>query len=281
MATEDDVEEQHEVTEDEGFGRDGCTSILKKHFKEDISTTFWHVDWDITTVNYCITYHLYHQGLFEVGDLFVHEVQLDATAMRATFLEIHRILAAMESGDLEPALAWAAAHSDDQLPKFKANEFEQLRGCLALADQVDQSLYARFMSLTQRRKLAEELAKQLSILSVQPYQSPLNVLVTAGGQALPPLLDMVEGMHAQDWQTIKDLPELTNLTDEFSFHPVFACPITYEHATERNPPFRLACCGRVIWQKAIEGIMRTRSVNASVKCPLCDKESNESKKIFF
>lgn len=122
---------------------------------------------------------------------------------RAIFLEIHQILAAMESGDLEPSLSWAAAHSEDLLPKFsslqllsklqseskmevldyvqrylapiadryKADEFEQLIGCLAFPDQVSQSPYAQFMSQTQRGKLAEELAKQLCKLSGQPYQS--------------------------------------------------------------------------------------------------------------
>ena len=47
--------------------------LLEKSFNPDISKAYRSVDFEVHTVNNIITNHFYRQGLFDLGDMFVHE----------------------------------------------------------------------------------------------------------------------------------------------------------------------------------------------------------------
>lgn len=99
------------------IGLSKYTKFLEKHFNPDISKAYRHVDFDISTVNQIIATHFYRQGLFDLGDCFLHEAESEPSvtasvaALKLSFLEMHRILDAMKAYNLEPALCWAAAQS--------------------------------------------------------------------------------------------------------------------------------------------------------------------------
>lgn len=99
------------------IGLSKYTKFLEKHFNPDISKAYRHVDFDISTVNQIIATHFYRQGLFDLGDCFLHEAESEpsitasVTALKLSFLEMHRVLDAMKAYNLEPALLWAAAQS--------------------------------------------------------------------------------------------------------------------------------------------------------------------------
>ena len=47
--------------------------VLEKSFNPDISKAYRNVDFEVHTVNNIIVNHFYRQGLFDLGDMFVHE----------------------------------------------------------------------------------------------------------------------------------------------------------------------------------------------------------------
>lgn len=91
------------------------TKILDKNFNPDISKAYRHINFDTSIVNQIIATHFYRQGLFDLGDCFIRESVKDPAdtdaaslaALKPSFLEMYRILDAMKSGNLEPALNWA------------------------------------------------------------------------------------------------------------------------------------------------------------------------------
>lgn len=98
---------------------------LEKTFTTDISKVHRNIDFDSQIINQIIASHFYHQGLFDLGNLFVTESGKPATfTSKIPFLKMYQILEAMKIGDLEPALAWADFHRDTLLQNGSSLELK-------------------------------------------------------------------------------------------------------------------------------------------------------------
>ncbi|GAB4848836.1 hypothetical protein Ancab_003630 [Ancistrocladus abbreviatus] len=286
------------------------TKQLEKSFNPDISKAYRNVDFDIHTVDQIIANHLYRQGMFDIGDCFTNEAgEQEASAMKSPFIEMYRILEAIKSRDLDPALKWAA----DNREKLKQNgsdlefklhrlqyveilkkqgkeealkyartflspfgvahepEFQKLIACLLWAGKLDSSPYPDLLSPANWDKLSEELTRQFCNLLGQSFESPLSVTIAAGVQGLPTLLKLMSVMTGkkQEWQTMKQMPVPVDLGREFQFHTIFVCPVSRDQATEENPPM-LMSCGHVLCKQSIMKL--SKSSTKSFKCPYCPTE---------
>ncbi|KAG0490769.1 hypothetical protein HPP92_007632 [Vanilla planifolia] len=287
------------------------TKALEKNFNPDISKAYGSMSFDLHIVNQIIASHFYRLGLFDLGDCFVKEShETDGHKMKSLFLEMYRILEAMRSRDVGPALAWATMQSQrlldngsslelklhqlqflEKLHKCERKEalsyartylapfasmhkleIQKLMTCLLWAGRLDQSPYAEFMSDTHWEKITDEFTEQFCSLLGQSHESPLNVVITAGVQGLPTLLKLANVMAAkkQEWQTMKQLPVPVDLGREFQFHSVFVCPVLREQGSEENPPM-LMPCGHVLSKQSIAKL--SKSSTRPFKCPYCPLEA--------
>lgn len=99
--------------------------LLEKSFNPDISKAYRNVDFEVHTVNNIIANDFYRQGLFDLGDMFVHECgELGGASLKLPFQEMYAILEAMKARNLEPALSWAAKNHDQLLQNGSMLEFK-------------------------------------------------------------------------------------------------------------------------------------------------------------
>lgn len=298
------------------------TKILEKSFNPDISKAYRNIEFDKHTVNQIIASHFYRQGLFEVGDCFISETkesECSATIL-SIFEDMYQILEAMKSGNLEPALKWAAANADKltqngsdlqlklhslqfveilrkgsreealkyaraNLAPFASNhvnEIQKLMACLIWARKLESCPYPQLVSQTNWVTVAEELTRQFCNLVGQSYESPLSVTIAAGVQALPPLLKFMTVMAGkkQEWQSMKQLPVPVELDKEFQFHSIFVCPVSKEQTSDDNPPMIMSC-GHVLCRQSVNKMSKNHS--RTFKCPYCpsDIDAAQCRQLYF
>lgn len=297
------------------------TKLLEKSFISDISKAYRNVEFDIHTVNQIVATHFYRQGLFDLGDCFINEAhEPEGTILKSSFLEMYRILEAVKSRNLEPALAWVAANRDQllqngsnlelklhrlqfveilqkrgrndalkyaraYLPPFASghmDDIQKLMACLLWVGRLDCSPYAEILSPSHWEKLAEELTRQFCSLLGQSYESPLSIAIAAGVQGLPTLLKLANVMAAkqQEWQAMKQLPVPLDLGREFQFHSIFVCPVSRDQATDENPPM-LMPCSHVLCKQSI--VKLSKSSTRTFKCPYCPLEATvaQCRQLYF
>ncbi|KAL5556660.1 hypothetical protein UlMin_038896 [Ulmus minor] len=296
--------------------------LLEKSFNPDISKAYRNTDFDIHSVNQIIASHFYRQGLFEIGDSFINETlePESVAACKSQFEEMFRILEAMRSQNVQPALNWAAANSDklkqngsDLLLKLHSlqyveilkkqskkdalnyvrtylapfapdhmTEIRKLMASMLWAGKLDQSPYSHFLLPTNWDKVADELTRQFCNILGQSYESPLSVTIAAGVQGLPPLLKFMNVMVSkrQEWQTMKQLPIPVELDREFQFHSVFVCPVSKEQSTEENLPMWMSC-GHVLCKQSI--LKMSKNSTRPFKCPYCpsDIDAIHCRELYF
>ncbi|GAV65106.1 CLTH domain-containing protein/zf-RING_LisH domain-containing protein [Cephalotus follicularis] len=301
--------QQFEVTQKElNISLSKYQKLLDKCFNSDISKAYRNVDFDFHTVNQIIANHFYQQGLFDIGDCFINEaVEPEAPMLKSQFLEICHILEAMRVRNLQPALNWVSANSENlqqngsslelklhrlqfveilmkgnrsdalnyaktYIAPFADRHFDKVKklmGCLVFAKRLDSSPYSKLTAASHWEKLTEELKRQFCSLLGQSYESPLSVAIAAGIEGLPTLLKLanVMAVKQQDWQTMKQLPVPVELGREFQFHSIFVCPVSRDQASEENPPMLMPCL-HVLCKQSIMKLSKSNSVR-SFKCPYC------------
>jgi hypothetical protein len=219
--------------------------LLEKSFNPDI-WAYINVDFEVHTVNNIIANHFYRQGLFDLGDMFVHEcVELGGASLKLPF-QVYTILEAMKARNLELALSWAAKNHDQLLQNGSMLEFKlyQLQFVEILSkgsrrEAEDEALLYAMTHLVpfaaahkeEFQKLMtcllwvgrldqspyselmssahwEKLAEELTHQFCRLRESPLSVAVSAAFQGLPTLLKLTQVMAAkkQEWQAMKQLP---------------------------------------------------------------------------
>ncbi|KAL0461910.1 UNVERIFIED_CONTAM: protein RMD5 [Sesamum latifolium] len=234
----------------------------------------------------------------------------EAAANKSPFLEMNQILEAIKSRNLEPALSWTSNNHEqlkqngsdielklrglqfvdilqkrgrDEALKYARTflnpfaskhmaEIQKLMVSLLWAGRLDSSPYAELLSSSRWDKLAEELTRQFCNLIGQAYDSPLSVTIAAGVQGLPTLLKLMNVMTGkkQEWQSMKQLPVPMDLDKEFQFHSIFVCPVSWDQASEENPPM-LFSCGHVLCKESITKLSKNNST-MPFKCPYCPSE---------
>ncbi|KAK2656684.1 hypothetical protein Ddye_009736 [Dipteronia dyeriana] len=295
--------------------------ILEKSFNPDIAKAYRNIEFDTHTVNQIIASHFYRQGLFDVGDCFISETKESecAAVMKSIFQEMYQILEAMKMRNLEPALKWVAANSDNlkengsdlqlklhslqfveilrvsreealkyaraYITPFASDhvaEIQKLMGCLVWYGKLDRCPYSQLLSPHNWVTVAEELTRQFCNLIGQSHESPLTVTIAAGVQALPPLLKFMTVMAGKknEWQSMKQLPVPVELDKEFQFHSIFVCPVSKEQSSDDNPPMMMSC-GHVLCKQSINKMSKNHS--RTFKCPYCptDIDASQCRQLYF
>ncbi|KAL3680446.1 hypothetical protein R1sor_023402 [Riccia sorocarpa] len=295
--------------------------VVDKIFCTDIANAYRDVPFDTNVIDQMVAVHFYRQGLFELGDCFVKESQeVDGTSLKAPFYEMYQVLEQMKAKNLEPAMCWARKHHDELQKKGSSLEFklhqlqfvnllhqgarnaalhyarscfaplasnhmteiQRLMGCLLWAGRLHSSPYADMLADTQWDNVATEFTRECCSLLGQAYESPLQVVISAGAQALPTLVKLATIManKKQEWHNMKQLPVEIELSKEFQFHSIFACPVSKDPSTADNPPM-LMPCGHVLCKQSIQKLAKGNF--RTFKCPYCPSETTVAlcRQIYF
>ncbi|OAE20938.1 hypothetical protein AXG93_3256s1850 [Marchantia polymorpha subsp. ruderalis] len=221
--------------------------------------------------------------------------EADGAGLKAPFYEMYQILEQMKAKNLLPAISWATRHHDELQKKGSSLEFklhqlqfvnclhqggrnaalqyarssfvpfasnhmtdiQRLMGCLLWAERLQSSPYADMLAATHWDSVATEFTRECCSLLGQAYESPLHVTISAGAQALPTLVKLATIManKKQEWQNMKQLPVEIELSKEFQFHSIFACPVSRDPSTAENPPM-LMPCGHVLCKQSIQKLAK-------------------------
>eukprot|EP00798_Chlamydomonas_sp_ICE-L_P020453 gene20453-27241_t len=75
----------------------------------DLCKALRNIPMDKASLKQVTLEHLYREGLFEVGDKFAEEAEVEgSSALKEPYLAMHNILAEIQAGSLNSALQWAA-----------------------------------------------------------------------------------------------------------------------------------------------------------------------------
>lgn len=91
-----------------------------------------------------------------------------------------------------------------------------------------------------------------------PLTPPLKTLTDMGGGGALARLAKVKSVMKEKktgWSASEELPVEIPLWEEYRFHSVFACPVSKEQTTERNPPMMLPC-GHVIAKESLNRLSK-------------------------
>ncbi|KAH7351632.1 hypothetical protein KP509_19G006900 [Ceratopteris richardii] len=286
--------------------------VLDKFFCTDIAKAWRDVNWPDEALCRIIAIHFYRQGLFDLGDCFISEaLDEEGASIREPFIEIFQILENLKMKNLEPALRWARIRHSALMQKGSPLEFElhrlqflqlllkglrpealqyarknfrpfsdqhmaeiqRLMGCLLWTGKLESSPYSDLLSVSCWDEIAYKFIRECCSFLGQSYESPLQVTLAAGMQALPTLLKMatVLASKKQEWQLLKQLPVEIELSKEFQFHSIFACPVSKDQSTAENPPMLMPCC-HVLCKQSLQKLAK----NHTFKCPYCPAEVNMS-----
>ncbi|MCO5582420.1 hypothetical protein L7F22_036315 [Adiantum nelumboides] len=293
--------------------------VLDKSFCTDIAKACREVDWPDESICQIIAVHFYRQGLIELGDCFVGEaLGPTGASLKAPFVEMFQIVEGIKMKNLDSALTWARAHHVALMQKGSSLEFElhrlqflqlllkglrpealqyarnnfgpfsvlhmaeiqRLMCCLLWTGRLEMCPYSDLFSASRWEEMAQRFTRECCSLLGQSYESPLNVTLAAGAQALPTLLKMATVLTSkkQEWQLLKQLPVEIELSKEFQFHSIFACPVSKDQSTAENPPMLMPCC-HVLCKQSLQKLAKNRSF----KCPYCPAEvtMSQCRPIYF
>jgi len=215
---------------------------IDRNFVSDFSSvvTEGAFDGDDQTaqINNVICEHFLRQGMLEIAESLIEDSQMGIQSQqKEPFLELHRILEALKSRDLQPALNWAQANCDSLCAAGSSLEFKLKRlQFIGLVEQgydcqAEALIYARnferfaYSHIKEVQTLMGSMLFMKTGIANSPYkhlldaihwvdicdvftrdacallglsvESPLQVVVRAGCLALPPLLNIKQVMQAK------------------------------------------------------------------------------------
>ncbi|KAG9019562.1 hypothetical protein FRB90_000470 [Tulasnella sp. 427] len=151
-------------------------------------------------------------------------------------------------------------------------QMTRLAGSLAWANRLSSSQYADLTQDTIHSNLEPAFVKEYCARLGLSRQLPLRVAGDIGGNgALAKIEKSKKVMKDKmaEWQAKDELLIEIPLPPENRYHSIFACPVSKEQSTDKNPPNMLTC-GHVI---AKESVNRLTKGGGRVKCPYCPVES--------
>lgn len=99
------------------------SKTIEKSFSLDVCGALRDVPLDKHTLNTVVAQHLYHEGLFDIGDSFCKEAEiLNAEELKAPYATMHQVLAELENKNLAPAVSWVTKHSSAMSSQLNSPE---------------------------------------------------------------------------------------------------------------------------------------------------------------
>ncbi|KAJ1512209.1 hypothetical protein HMI54_005655 [Coelomomyces lativittatus] len=167
------------------------------------------------------------------------------------------------------ALNYAQVHFSSHLNHFK--EIQHLLGSLLY---LGRPLTPYSIPYTWKKVESMFSRAFCSVLGFSP-ESPLFTVMMVGTTALPTIMRMAAIMKEKknEWSAENELPVEIPLLPMHRFHSVFACPVSREQGSEKNPPMMMPCA-HTICNESLKKLSRNGSTR--FKCPYCPSESTAS-----
>ncbi|KAL4074481.1 CTLH/CRA C-terminal to lish motif domain-containing protein [Scleroderma yunnanense] len=194
-----------------------------------------------------------------------------------------RLLLACDPPDYQPALSYANATLRNFYAEHTA-EFKRLMACVAYLpkNKLERSPYADLTSPTVHSDLESLFAIEYCARLGMSRQVPLRVVGDIGAGGALARIEKARAVMKErksEWSQSDELPIEISLPPENRYHSIFACPVSKEQSTERNPPMMMTC-GHVITKDSLQKLSKS---NGRVKCPYCPTESSQANalRIYF
>jgi len=185
-----------------------------------------------------------------------------------------QFLVGSQQPDVHQALKYARAN----FSPFALNhtpEIQRLMACVIYLplSRLKTSPYADLASPSIHLDLDPMFAREYCASLGMSRQIPLKVVADIGGGGALARIEKGRKLMRErksEWSQTEELPIEIPLPPENRYHSIFACPVSKEQSTERNPPMMMSC-GHVVTKDSLHKLGKP---GGRVKCPYCPAESD-------
>eukprot|EP00054_Salpingoeca_dolichothecata_P011345 m.63043 g.63043 ORF g.63043 m.63043 type:complete len:389 (-) comp19420_c0_seq1:45-1211(-) len=185
---------------------------------------------------------------------------------RMAFIELLRVGKKLE------AIRYANNHFD-AFADSQIQEIKKLMGALVFIDRLEKTQYAEYLAPNQWSQICRLFTQDCCKVMGVSKSSSLEILLDTGCMATPKLLRgasvLQNTMKSSMWTSLSELPVEIDVGTDRTYHSVFACPVSREQSSPKNPPVRLSC-GHVICRESATKL--ARGTRFRFKCTYCSTE---------
>ena len=201
------------------------------------------------------------------------QISLELRLHRLKFLDI------LKHGDRQEGIKYAQKNFPFLISDQETGVLSLMGAIMYSGSALEKSPYGYLTESPEWEDTADLLLRSACSLLGVSIESPLLAAVNAGCLALP---DMILSRQILQKSGQEKVPVDVELSEEFSFHSVFVCPVLRQQVSENNHPMKLEC-GHVISRIALAKLVKPGLRVSKLKCPSCRRDQNPAKarRIFF
>ncbi|CAH0478015.1 unnamed protein product [Peronospora belbahrii] len=298
------------------------SKYIDKNLCTDITKVCRTNEIDQKIVCRLVVEYLYQEGQIEAADAMCKEAGLELpSTIRNCFIELHKILKAIEKHDVQPALDWARKHrkelesleidiefelvrhkyvdilesssdmmdavsfANKELPYFHQTHAEEvgvLMSCVLFKGKLEESPYKTLFNVNRWEDIHEAVIRACCRLRCVPSRSYLDTCLAAGVPALPAMRKLASVMDTK----LADWASMEELPVEIPIAKElrFHNVFSCPVSKEESTPENppiLLKCGHVICRSCVSRF--SYNMTRQFKCPTCPVEQTESetRQLFF